>query len=381
WCSHCGNGGTIVLCSTCNTRSACAECLDNYDFQEDDDLLFICLPCFLNNKANGDVPYLWKIMGKTAICENWPKLNLDYMVIISIYLVGMVDTPGRVSYEILQPWLQGNLIHFKIEFDCLTGGRKFDNQMRTMLAILEGRFSKCTQFLVTITTHSDPRNRYVHVMPENHGAAPINKLFDQIFSEDFKKILKHKKEHSNMLVMLSCGALLHIDTPRNFLEEFCKIKTFSKILGFTQEHLQIFFTTQFLMDLSVQYFIHDCYNLRNVLPENQALGAYTNIMEFTLNVMTTFMWVHQGSHPNSQVYQSQCPLCGRLKIEGPKVDKNGSVTFTCMFEGCVGRSIFEFPAGASWIMGKALDQKDSRGGWLQIKEIKEKKAAVPMDIN
>jgi hypothetical protein len=31
----------------------------------------------------------------------------------------MRDTPGRVSFEILQPWLLGNVVFFDIEFDLL----------------------------------------------------------------------------------------------------------------------------------------------------------------------------------------------------------------------------------------------------------------------
>jgi hypothetical protein len=31
----------------------------------------------------------------------------------------MRDTPGKVTFEILQPWLHGNLVFFDIEFNLL----------------------------------------------------------------------------------------------------------------------------------------------------------------------------------------------------------------------------------------------------------------------
>jgi hypothetical protein len=46
-------------------------------------------------------------------------INVERLAIISIHLQGMRDTPGRVSFEILQPWLHGNLVFFDIEFNLL----------------------------------------------------------------------------------------------------------------------------------------------------------------------------------------------------------------------------------------------------------------------
>jgi hypothetical protein len=46
-------------------------------------------------------------------------INVERLAIVSIHLQGMRDTPGRVSFEILQPWLQGNLVVFDIEFNLL----------------------------------------------------------------------------------------------------------------------------------------------------------------------------------------------------------------------------------------------------------------------
>ena len=51
----------------------------------------------------------------------------------------MRDTPGRVSFEILQPWMQGNLVFFDIEFNLLdeVTSASFWNATETMLSDLE----------------------------------------------------------------------------------------------------------------------------------------------------------------------------------------------------------------------------------------------------
>jgi hypothetical protein len=51
----------------------------------------------------------------------------------------MRDTPGRVSFEILQPWLHGNLVFFDIAFNLLDEVTSvgFLDATETMLSDLE----------------------------------------------------------------------------------------------------------------------------------------------------------------------------------------------------------------------------------------------------
>jgi hypothetical protein len=51
----------------------------------------------------------------------------------------MRDTPSRVSFEILQPWLQGNLVFFNLEFNLLDEETSvgFWGATETMLSHLE----------------------------------------------------------------------------------------------------------------------------------------------------------------------------------------------------------------------------------------------------
>ena len=153
------------------------------------------------------------------------------------------------------------------------------------------------------------------------------------WGDKFQKILTHANNNSNILVLLSCGALLHIEESKNYLQVFAKKtspyfkglrKLFSKIIGFTQ-HFQPFFSSWFLMDLSIQHFIFNCPTLKAVLQDHQGLGAHTDIVEIMATTTTTYIWVHQSSHPFGQVYQCQCPLCSCLSTISPKFDKQGGV--------------------------------------------------------
>jgi len=134
------NGGTIILCQGCGDIGACTSCL-NYDFEdEDQDIPFYCPSCF--RKQKGNEPYVsiiflqfhmqfmlktyqpFKLACKTLIQENWPVINIERLAVVSIHLQGMWDTPGRVTLEILQPWLKGNLVFFL----CWVQSSRWSNQ-------------------------------------------------------------------------------------------------------------------------------------------------------------------------------------------------------------------------------------------------------------
>jgi len=47
-------------------------------------------------------------------------------------------------------------------------------------------------------------------------------LFEHIFTDKFQKILTCADNNSNILVLLSCGALLHTEDLKNYLQVFAK---------------------------------------------------------------------------------------------------------------------------------------------------------------
>jgi hypothetical protein len=130
------NGGAVILCKACDNRGACGLCL-NYDLEdedEDEEIPFYCPSCF--KKEKGNEPYVsnflqihikftlktykpFKLGCKTSIRENWPIINVEKLAIVSIHLQGMRDTPASVTFEILQPYLRGNLVFFDVQFNLL----------------------------------------------------------------------------------------------------------------------------------------------------------------------------------------------------------------------------------------------------------------------
>ncbi|KAF8801923.1 hypothetical protein BYT27DRAFT_7114038, partial [Phlegmacium glaucopus] len=183
WCSGCRNGGTVVLCTTCETISICTDCID---FKEDEEsTLFECPPCFLKKDNKAIYPFSFKAVSSTR--EHWPKILTTKLVIISIHMEGMDDTPSLLTYYHLHPWLQGNLVHIEMDFNFDDGPHNdFESQLGLMLDAFEtGDLQECTQFFVMITTHYDPTSGYLHIGPNNIGSVPVN----EVLSFDFFYLL------------------------------------------------------------------------------------------------------------------------------------------------------------------------------------------------
>jgi len=158
-----------------------------------------------------------------------------------------------------------------------------------------------TQFLVVITTHSDPERGDLHVAPNNTGAVPVDKvslfcfsvtiliyyilfqLFAILFPDHFCKILQREKS-KNILNLLSCGALLSQPSSRDALKDMASLYVlmhdmkdeywhqflrdlFDKILCFSQPNFQPSSTHKFVMDLALHNFVFDWISLINVLRE------------------------------------------------------------------------------------------------------------------
>jgi len=106
----------------------------------------------------------------------------------------MDDTPSLLMYYHLQPWLQGNLAHIRMDFNFDdVPHNDFGSRLGLMLDAFEtGKLQeyvnfilifpimrisfRCTQFFVVITTHSDPTTGYLHLGPNNVGSVPVEEV-------------------------------------------------------------------------------------------------------------------------------------------------------------------------------------------------------------
>lgn len=126
----------------------------------------------------------------------WPKIITSPVAIISIHLEGMGDVPSLLAYYHMFDWLHGNVVHVSLDFHFDDVPQNdFESRLNAMLAAFEkkGPFEeyvsitliimrlifvllRWTQFMVFITTHSDPGTGYLHIMPKNGGSVPVQEV-------------------------------------------------------------------------------------------------------------------------------------------------------------------------------------------------------------
>ncbi|KAF8813074.1 hypothetical protein BYT27DRAFT_7085341, partial [Phlegmacium glaucopus] len=367
WCSSCRNGGMLVLCIFCKTNAVCTECID-FKFDEDvpSSIDFQCPSCFLKNDKFGIYPF--KFSSSTSTRQHWPQVLTTPLAIISIYLEGMKDTPSIITYHHLHPWLQGNLVHIDFDFNFENSTNDFNIRLNRMLDRFEnGDLKDWSRFFIFIMTHSDPKTGYVHIAPNNTGSVPVGELLPVIFSPRFQHILH--RSNSNILNLLSCGALSTREDSKAAVQDFADTNLFSKILCFSQADFQPSFTHGFVMDIGLHLFIYNRIKLDHILQEQQELGAHTNIVEFQPGKTLTFMWTHPGARPMGVGVSNQCFRCNRLKTMKPTSNQlNSEITLQCTI--CNFSKIFYFPSGWKWICGPPT-RGDARGAWMVFTDVRK----------
>ena len=104
----------------------------------------------------------------------------------------MINSPSFITYHHLSPWLHGNLILVDLIFNFNDPKNDFESKLGDILDCFDGgdlneyvNFSlifsnlfRWNQFLVVITTHSDPCTGDLHIAPDNAGAVPVNEVSD-----------------------------------------------------------------------------------------------------------------------------------------------------------------------------------------------------------
>ncbi|EDR03103.1 uncharacterized protein LACBIDRAFT_307567 [Laccaria bicolor S238N-H82] len=368
WCSGCRDGGDLAVCTTCKIIGICSVCID---FGTKDG--FVCPPCF--KRAGKLVSYPWKFRSRGAGRENWPKMNTTPLAIISIHLEGMTDSPSILTYHHLAPYLHGNLVLVNLTFNFNKPRKHFNSQLENMLQEFEdGDFKEWTRFLVVITTHSVPESGDLHTAPNNKSAAPVDQLWAVLFPERFCNLLKREKR-KNILNLLSCGALSSRPDSRDAVKGIAAKDLFDKILCFSQPNFQPSSTHKFVMDLALQNYVHDRIGLINVLREQQALGAHTDVVLFQPNAITTFRWTHPGARPmgNDTPASIQCPECSGFKTS-PKSTRQQPSILKC--EDCPWSATYTLPEGFRWCQGESPTNGLERGAWIQKVEKTEDKMEV-----
>jgi len=110
----------------------------------------------------------------------------------------MDDVSSLIAYHHIYPWLHGNAVHISLDFNFNDVPQNdFETRLDNMLDVFEhghlqeyvnfrcSRYLSDThtlflwswaQFMVIITTHSDPASGYLHIAPDNAGSVPVQEV-------------------------------------------------------------------------------------------------------------------------------------------------------------------------------------------------------------
>ena len=142
---------------------------------------------------------------------------------------------------------------------------------------------------------------------------------------------------------------------------FIPQKTFRQNPGLLPNNFQPAATHHFIMSWALPHLIFDRTFIKYLLPEQQALGAHTDIIQFQNGTTTTFRWTHPGARPMGMSITKQCPKCKKLKTRSVKPNEDTSQKVTLRCSGCNSSWSYAMPSGWQWVH-QAPSKGDERGG-------------------
>jgi hypothetical protein len=105
--------------------------------------------------------------------------------------------------------------------------------------------------------------------------------------------------------------------------------TFKNVLGFDPKSVFPHQMSTFLMKLSLKVFII----LPNLLPEEESLGAHSEVFNFSSTLGELYAWYHHQIRPMGVTIDLQCQQCGILRSAQVAYEPS-TVTITCSRRGC-----------------------------------------------
>ncbi|KAF8950171.1 hypothetical protein BDZ97DRAFT_1934474 [Flammula alnicola] len=368
WCNGCRNGGLLLMCTVCNIRGFCSACVVHPEINSLNETQagFLCPPChlFRTKGLRNPRPYPHKFIGVASTRELWPSVSAESVAVMSIRLQGISPmlNPAFTVYTHLHQYLLGNVFYTDLDFffdpEDPEIGTSYRRRLTELLDELEtGRFKSCKRFLVFFTDHSSPDTGDLHIVPDNQGASTVKELFGIIFQDRFPAILGRSTD--SVMVLLSCGGIVGQPESLSHLKEFSQSGLFSKIIAFSQTNFQIAFSTKFLMDYALNFFVFGKDNLLASLNDQQVLGAHSDVILIEKSAVRRLIWAHHGSRPFGKSPPLQCPSCSCLSHWSPTVEEK-TITLVCRV--CQHSIPFYLPDDLTWV--KKPVKGDERGGWL-----------------
>jgi hypothetical protein len=177
-----------------------------------------------------------------------------------------------------------------------------------------------------------------------------------LIPENLFKVLLGGDAHKNTLTFLACGGVLRHTPSRESIRMLAKryameyilnkltlphpsfSGAFAHIMAFGQMTFHPINADSFLMDIALNWFIHNCSPMSGMLRKHTSLGSHSDVfMFFPDGHVMRYTWSHPVNQPFGQPSPFQCPQkhCRASKPWVPqvKMDKSRfdmiSVKLTC----------------------------------------------------
>ncbi|KAJ3546321.1 hypothetical protein NMY22_g2097 [Coprinellus aureogranulatus] len=356
FCRACHDANALTLCVACGAR-VCSHCLE-----VNSGVPYLCTGCH-----DPQEPYPHRILPGVRSRGGPRAVDHGPVILISFFLEGsdVVGSPVTSAYHALHSYFGDNIAHMVVKFDLTE-----DMDTGPLTGVIQGlikklrspTFRRCSRFIVSLTTHSDPERGDVHVVANNLGAIPVDQLLELLIPAELQEILQRGGEPChNLFFFFVCGAVVNLDEPRALIRSFSKGKTFKEVVAFTKEHFQPFFAIQWFTDAIERVFIRGYESVdRTLLDEHRRLGQHTGFVIFSKKCVTVYEWSHPIHQPFGHRISSQCPDCNRdgtlekRRIPGKTNASNGHA-LRC--KHCKEAKIYELPSDSTWFNGQVPDER------------------------
>ncbi|KAJ7105779.1 hypothetical protein C8R43DRAFT_1140753 [Mycena crocata] len=282
--------------------------------------------------------------------SRYPVLDSAPIAIVSLRLKGMpiVGDAGSILRDHLATYHITNLqdlVVIQMEYDLANAQAEYEKGIRAHYQVLR----RVAKIIVLISSHSTPDTGDLHIEGGEKSAAVVEDVLQILVPEALRQIVK-EAELSTM-VILSCGAVHTLNTSRAAVGRMVKILEFQSLWGFTDADFHPQCAHKFLMDLTMQLFIHrHMASLPHLLDDHCNLGSQTSIVAYMPEGIFIYFWVQRLVRPNGTALPLQCPSCFALQSWKPTnaegTPDGEELVFRCKGAKCTETWSATLPQGA-----------------------------------
>jgi hypothetical protein len=190
-------------------------------------------------------------------------------------------------------------------------------------------------------------------------------------------------QSDSTLMLLTCGAAIKQEEPRNQFFQFAKKYTFpstparchspikisrnifKSIWAFNADDFIPHMANKFCQDIAINHFVTRRGNITPMLLDNCSLGAHTDVIHIRNGKALTYIWSHPVNRPFGQPMPLQC-RCKSVRSWGPAdVNKKTTREIEVKCKHCGIRQIFIQPKN----MTLKVRGSQATGDWYAYEEL------------